>query len=202
MSVRLQRGDRALDQLGAVVDRDDLRALGQARRDLARASLFTLSMTVSAFSPERCTAMPVTASPSPFSSATPRRSSGASSTRATSRNRPARRPRAFEHDLLDVLGSAEIAASAHHELGLGQLYRAPAHVHVGGADGLAHLGQRDVEGLEPARVDDDARTGARSRRRSRPRPRLPPRRRAKRTCQSCVVRSSASVRLAAITAYW
>ncbi len=36
---RLQRGDGALDQLGAVVDRYDLRALGQARRDLGELRL-------------------------------------------------------------------------------------------------------------------------------------------------------------------
>ena len=46
-----------------------------------------LSITRSAFSPNRATAMPETTSPSPFSSAIPRRSSGPSSTRATSRTR-------------------------------------------------------------------------------------------------------------------
>jgi len=47
--------------------------------------VFRLWITSSAFWPWRAIAMPDTTSPSPFSSVSPRRSSGASSTRAMSR---------------------------------------------------------------------------------------------------------------------
>ena len=57
--------------------------LGRLGAISARRS-FTCWMTDSAFSPKRCSAMPETTSPSPFSSVMPRRSSGVSSTRATS----------------------------------------------------------------------------------------------------------------------
>src|SRR3546814_16871597 len=52
----------------------------------------------------------------------------------------------FKDDLLDVLDPLEIPASAHHELELGQLDRAAAHVRVAGADRLAHLRERDTQG--------------------------------------------------------
>ena len=48
---------------------------------------FTRSMVASAFSPKRMTTIPPTASPRPFRSATPRRTSGASRTSATSATR-------------------------------------------------------------------------------------------------------------------
>jgi hypothetical protein len=47
----------------------------------------TFSMTSNAFTPKRCSTMPLATSPSPFSSVMPRLSSGPSSTRATSRSR-------------------------------------------------------------------------------------------------------------------
>jgi hypothetical protein len=55
----------------------------------------TLAMTSSAFWPKRCRTMPLTTSPSPLSSVSPRRSSGASSMRATSRNNTGVRPSVF-----------------------------------------------------------------------------------------------------------
>ena len=58
-------------------------------RPLLISSIFALTLwiTSSAFWPNRATTMPCTISPSPSSSASPRRSSGPSSTRATSRTR-------------------------------------------------------------------------------------------------------------------
>jgi len=47
----------------------------------------TLAITSSAFWPKRAMTMPEATSPSPFSSAMPRRSAGTSSTRATSPTR-------------------------------------------------------------------------------------------------------------------
>ena len=62
----------------------------------------------------------------------------------------------LEHDLLDVLDATQIAAAAHHELELGELDDAPAHIHIGGADRLARPCASGMSrALQPARVDDD-----------------------------------------------
>ena len=86
----------------------------------------------------------------------PRRSSGAKLDARDVAQQYRRAALRLEHDLLDVLDAAQIAAAADHELGLGQLDHATADVHVGRADRLAHFAQGDVERLEPARVDNDA----------------------------------------------
>ena len=80
----------------------------------------TLSITVSALAPKRCRTMPLATSPSPLSSVMPRRSSGPSSTRATSPSRNGVAAVALEDDVLDVGDALEIAAPAHHELELGE----------------------------------------------------------------------------------
>ena len=69
------------------------------------------------------------------------------------------------------------------------------------ADRIANLRQRDVVGAEPARSTTTAywRTKPPTLATSATPSALAT---AKRTCQSCVARSSASVRLAAMTAYW
>ena len=46
---------------------------------------------------------------------------------------------AFQDDLLDILDVADVAATPHHELGLGQLHDPPADVHVGSADSLSEF---------------------------------------------------------------
>jgi hypothetical protein len=61
----------------------------------------------------------------------------------------------LQHDLLQVGGAAQIAAAAHHELGLRHLDRAAADVHVAGAHGLRDFGQPDTVRFQTQRVDDD-----------------------------------------------
>ena len=61
----------------------------------------------------------------------------------------------FDHDLLEVLGTFEIAAAAHHELVLGKLERSAADVHVAVADDLSHLLERNAERPHAAGVDDN-----------------------------------------------
>ena len=75
----------------------------------------------------------------------PRRSSGPSSTRATSLSSTGVPPFALDDDLLEVGDALEIAAAAHHVLGLGKFDRAAADIHVAGADRVADLWQRDAE---------------------------------------------------------
>ena len=133
---------------------------------------------------------------------TPRRSSGASSTRATSLQQNRRAAFGLQHDLLDVVDAAQIAASTHHEFGLGKFDDAPADVHVGVADAVAHFRQAECRArasrrgsttteyclTKPPTLATSATPSALAT--------------ANRTCQSCVERNSASVRFAAMTAYW
>ena len=76
-------------------------------------------MTVSALAPERCKAMPLATSPSPLSSAMPRRSSPANSTRAMSLSSTGVPPSDLDDDVFEIADASEIAAAAHHELVLG-----------------------------------------------------------------------------------
>src|SRR5262249_50809271 len=62
----------------------------------------------------------------------------------------------LDHDLLKVGQALDIATSAHRKFGLCKLDRAPAHVHVAGAQGFTDFGERDAKGLQPARVNHDA----------------------------------------------
>ena len=146
--------------------------------------------------------MPPTTSPSPFSSAMPRRSSGTSSTRATSREQHRRAALGLDDDLLEIGEALDVAAAADHELGLGHLDRAAADIHVAVADRLADARERDVERLQPARIDDDAvlldeAADARDLGHA-----LGALARPKRTYQSCSVRSSARLFCAPRTTYW
>ena len=75
--------DGALDELRAVVGLDDFDARRQPGLSDASFAL-TASIVSSAFLPERMTMMPPATSPSPSSSAMPRRISGPTCTRATS----------------------------------------------------------------------------------------------------------------------
>src|SRR5262249_3300802 len=46
----------------------------------------------------------------------------------------------LEHNLLKIVRPTQVALAAHHELGLGQLYHASTHVHVGGTNGVSDPG--------------------------------------------------------------
>ena len=85
----------------------------------------------------------------------PRRSSGPSSTRATSRSSTGVPPSALSTILPRSAMSLQIAAAAHDVFELGQLDRAAADIHVAGADRVAHLRQRDAEVAQALRIDDD-----------------------------------------------
>ena len=63
---------------------------------------------------------------------------------------------ALDHDLLKVGEVLDVAAPAHGELGLGDLDRAAADIHVAVADHVADFGERNAERLQAPRVDHDA----------------------------------------------
>ncbi len=138
---RLQVADGPVDEVGPVIDRDDLDPGGQARPRPRSILALTRSMTSRAFWPCRMTTMPETTSPWPSSSATPRRMSG---------------PRAtFPRSLIRIgvpLGLAEttmssksfdglrVAPAADHVFGPAELDQAPADLGVAPAHGLASPG--------------------------------------------------------------
>ena len=61
----------------------------------------------------------------------------------------------LDHQVLDVRHAAQVALAAHHVLGLGHLHHAAAHVAVGVAHHLRHLGQWNAVGAQLHRVDGD-----------------------------------------------
>ena len=100
----LQRVDGALDQLAS--GRRPARCStpsGRLGGELGDALLDVARSPRARSAPKRCRAMPETTSPSPLSSVMPRRSSGPSSTRATSREQHRRAAVALDDDLLDVV---------------------------------------------------------------------------------------------------
>ena len=151
---RLQRRDRALDQLRAVVDGHDLRTLRQRGRDLGELRFHAVD-DGERVGPETLhdDAADGLALAVELGDAAALVGCKLDAGDVAQEHRcPAFR---LKHDLLDVGGPAEVAASAHHELGLGKLHHAAADVHVGGADRLAHLSERNIEALQSAGIDDD-----------------------------------------------
>src|SRR5262249_58205010 len=61
----------------------------------------------------------------------------------------------LEHDLVEIRDAAQIATTANHELGLGQLHHPTADIHIGSPDGVLDLGQRAVEVLENSSNNHD-----------------------------------------------
>ena len=136
--------DGAVDQLGAVVDRHHLHALGQRRRDLRqprldvgddveRVGAEALQGDAAghlAFAVELGDAAPLVG---------PKLDAGD----VLEQHR--RAAVGLDDDAFEVGDALDVAAAAHHELVLGELDRAAADVHVVLADDLAHLGQRNAE---------------------------------------------------------
>ena len=70
-------------------------------------------------------------------------------------DRRARLRRRPDDDALDVVDRLHVAAAAHHVLGAGELEQPPADLVVALADRVDHVGERDVVGEQPVRVDVD-----------------------------------------------
>ena len=145
--------DRAPDQLGAVVNRDDRHA-GGSPPSIARSFSLTRAITSNAFSPCRMMTIPETASPRPSRSAAPRRKSGPIATSATSLTRigvPLFGRR--QHDVLEIGARAEVAVAAHHVLGAAEFDHAPADLAVAAAHGLHDLADGEAVGAQPVGID-------------------------------------------------
>ena len=151
---RLERGDGAVNELRAVVDRHHLGAFGQRRGNLLEALLDVVD------DGERVGAGALQGDAARDLAFAVELGDAAPLVRADldARDVLEQHRRAAVHlddDLLEVARAFEIAAAAHHELVLGKLERAPADVHVAVADDVAHLLQRDAERAHAAGIDDD-----------------------------------------------
>ena len=126
----LQRLDGAMDQVGAVVDGDDAHVLGQARRDLLDLLLDVGDdverVLAVALHDDAADHLALAVELGRGRAARP----APSSMRATSRSSTGVRPSALEDDLLEVGDAPQVAAAAHHVLGLGHLDDAAADVAV------------------------------------------------------------------------
>ena len=151
----LERVDRAVDQVGAVVDRFDGHSLGQARRDFGKAVLDVADHRQGVFTkPLQYDAGDDLAFPVHFGDAATFVGREFDPCHVLEQHRHA--ALALDDDLLQVGQALDVAAPAHRELGLRQLDGASAHVHVAGAQRLANLGQRNAERLQSPRIDDHA----------------------------------------------
>ena len=86
----------------------------------------------------------------------PRRISGPTCTRATSRSSTGVPPSlSITGDRAEVVERLEVAARADHVLGFGELDHRAAGFAVGVADRRDHLRERQVVRAQPRRIDDD-----------------------------------------------
>ena len=151
---RPQGLDGRQDQVGPVIDRDDLHPLGQALRDGLDLGLGIVDHV------ERIGAHPLQhdaagdlALAIQLSDAPALVGHDLDPRHIAQKDRDA----AFgaDRDHLQIGDAVQIAAPAHHELELRQLDRAPAGVHVAGRNRLADLGQGDAKRPHPHRIDGD-----------------------------------------------
>ena len=150
-----QRVDRAIDQVGAVIDRFNRYALGKARPEFGQ-PLFDV-----AYDCERVLAGALQsdagdgfALPVDLGDAAPLVGYEFDARNVAQEDRhPAV---AFHHDLLQIGEAFHIAAAADRELDFRQLDGAAAHVAVAVPDRVVDLGKGDTERLQPARIDHDA----------------------------------------------
>src|SRR6266446_7868897 len=150
-----KRVDCAVDEVGAVVDRFDGHALGKTRCDLREAILDVADHG------ERILAEPLKhdarndlAFPVHLGDATTFVRREFDPGHVLEQHRDA--AFALDNDLLQVGQALDVAAAPHRELGFRQLDRAPADIHVAGAQRLADLGQRNAERLQSPWIDDHA----------------------------------------------
>ena len=151
---RLQRPDRRQDQVGPVVDRYDVHAVGQAFRDRVQLRLGIVDYIQGVGAdPLQHDAAGHFALAVEFGDTAPfvRHDLDPRDIGEADRDTAD----AAQGDVADVLDAREIPASSDHELELGQLHGAPASILVARLDGRADIGQGDPLRPHPHRIDGD-----------------------------------------------
>ena len=143
--------DRAVNQVGAVVHRLDRDALGQAARDLGDLGLQVVNHVLRVLAKAcHCDAADNFALAVELGDAAALLRHQLDARHVAHQHR--RAALGLYHEVLQVGDAAQVAAAAHHVLGLGELDHAAADVAVAVADHLHHLHQRHAVGLQHARV--------------------------------------------------
>ena len=150
----LERLDRAVNEIGAVIDRYDLHVFGKGRRHLGQPRLDVVDdiERVLAETLQRDAAGDL-AFAVEFGN-------------ASSLVRPEFDPRHvlqqdrrslvdLQNDVRKIGKAFDIAAATHDEFEFRQLHRAAADIHVAAADRVAHFCKRDIQCPQAVRIDDD-----------------------------------------------
>ena len=149
----LQGVDRRIDEVGAVVDRNDFRARGQARRQLRDPLLDVVDHVegVEAEALQRDAARNLALAVE-FGDAAPLIGSKFEASHIPQQDR---RPIIDLHDdLAEIVEAAQIPLAAHDIFKLGKLQCTPADIGVAGANDLPDLVECDAEIAQPLRIDD------------------------------------------------
>ena len=149
----LERLDRGLDQLGTVVDGNDLGAFRQAGRDLRQPRLDVVD------DGQRIRAVTLEGDGARHLAVAVQFGDAAALVGAEFDPGDVLHPQrcpgiGLQHDVFDVFDAPEVAAAAHDEFEFGHLDRAAADVDVARTDRIAEFLQRDALCPEAARVDD------------------------------------------------
>ena len=148
--------EHVVDELGALVDGLDRDVLRQALLRPRRAALASAVVTAWLFSPISMKPRPSTASPLPSAVVAPRRISWPTSTRATSRTRIGTPRRARRSTTSSIARPPVERADAEDEARpAAALDDAAADVRVVRLERAVDVAERQVELLQPLRIDDD-----------------------------------------------
>src|SRR5829696_292207 len=150
----LEGRDGVVDELGAVVDRNDLGPCGQTRSKFGQPLLDVLDdverVRSEALQGDAARDLAFAVELGHTSTLV-----GAELDTGDVAHQDRRAALRLQHDVLDVGEAAQVPATPHHELELRHLDRATAHIHVAGTHGLANFGEGYAEASQPLRVDDD-----------------------------------------------
>ena len=150
-----ERFDRAIDQVGPVIDRFDGHALRQARGNLREAVLYFLDDGERVFSePLQCDARNDFAFAVHLGNAAALVRGELNSRHVPEQHRDA--AVVLDDNLFEIGEALDVAAATYGELGLGQLHGSAADIHVAGTDRVADFSERNAQRLQPPRVDHDA----------------------------------------------
>ena len=150
----LEGFDRRVDQVGAIIDRDDLDRAWQAAGDFLEALFHVLDdiERIDAEALQHDTAGHF-ALPVQFGDAAPLvRAKLDARDVAQQHRRPVAR---LQHDIAEVVDAFQVALAANDILELGEFDGAAANIGVAGANRIAHLLHGDAEIAHSLRIEDD-----------------------------------------------